>query len=228
MAKSTLHEYYAQLYSQEGFTESVVRTQRFLDIAEQLETHVTAKRAKILDFGGGDAALSLALPKRFQYWYFDLAETHTLVQPVKNRLRLKRGTILDCPAETFDAVAMSEVLEHVDNVGQLMHELHRILKPGGYLVITVPNAFFWVTVLFSVFKRHLEPSNEHLALYDWSHIDNIAHAHRMKLISASTRYFLYGHWYDRFFPYCDRFLSRILPNNNAQLFVVLQKPHESA
>lgn len=40
--------------------------------------------------------------------------------------------------ESFDSVLSNQVLEHVDDVGQAMSEIYRVLKPGGNLCITVP------------------------------------------------------------------------------------------
>ncbi|MBD1845979.1 class I SAM-dependent methyltransferase [Cyanobacteria bacterium FACHB-63] len=39
---------------------------------------------------------------------------------------------------TFDAVHADQVLEHVDNLVGLIYEVHRILKPGGVFLATVP------------------------------------------------------------------------------------------
>jgi SAM-dependent methyltransferase len=38
----------------------------------------------------------------------------------------------------FDVVLLTQVLEHVPEPGRVLGELHRILKPGGCLYITVP------------------------------------------------------------------------------------------
>jgi SAM-dependent methyltransferase len=48
--------------------------------------------------------------------------------------------IFPWPVKTseFDLVLMSHVLEHVDDVVATLDEIHRILKPGGSLVIQVP------------------------------------------------------------------------------------------
>ncbi len=59
----------------------------------------------------------------------------------------KRCKDLDCYADakntpfatdTFDAVLLSEVIEHVENPGSVVNEIYRILKPGGYLILTWP------------------------------------------------------------------------------------------
>lgn len=39
---------------------------------------------------------------------------------------------------TFDAVICTEVLEHVAEPHRVVAELHRILRPGGHLLVTVP------------------------------------------------------------------------------------------
>lgn len=47
---------------------------------------------------------------------------------------------------SFDKVLLSEVLEHLDDDRRALRELHRILRPGGILAISVPHAqypFWW-------------------------------------------------------------------------------------
>ncbi|MBU6407886.1 MAG: methyltransferase domain-containing protein [Alphaproteobacteria bacterium] len=42
------------------------------------------------------------------------------------------------PDATFDYVLCTEVLEHVENPGELIAEMRRVLRPGGLIVATVP------------------------------------------------------------------------------------------
>jgi 2-polyprenyl-6-hydroxyphenyl methylase / 3-demethylubiquinone-9 3-methyltransferase len=45
---------------------------------------------------------------------------------------------------SFDSVLMSEVLEHLSNEQEGLAEVHRVLKPGGKLAITVPySGYSW-------------------------------------------------------------------------------------
>ena len=62
---------------------------------------------------------------------------------------------------TFDAVILSEVLEHLDDDAQALKEAYRVLKPNGVLAVTVPHAnypFLWDPInktLETLFKRHI-------------------------------------------------------------------------
>lgn len=42
----------------------------------------------------------------------------------------------------FDVVTMTDVFEHLPEPGQILKEVHRILRPDGILFIKVPNALF--------------------------------------------------------------------------------------
>ncbi len=42
------------------------------------------------------------------------------------------------PDDRFDEIYCDNILEHLDDIVQVMIELHRIMKPGGTVEITVP------------------------------------------------------------------------------------------
>lgn len=45
----------------------------------------------------------------------------------------------ELPAQTFDAITMWHVLEHVHDLHEYIEQLKKLLKPGGKLFIAVPN-----------------------------------------------------------------------------------------
>lgn len=65
------------------------------------------------------------------------------------------------PDATFDAVILSEVLEHLDDDVAALKEAYRVLKSGGVVAITVPHAnypFWWDPInktLETLFNTHI-------------------------------------------------------------------------
>jgi SAM-dependent methyltransferase len=51
------------------------------------------------------------------------------------------GTGLPFPEASFDRIVCSEVLEHIPDLDAAIAELHRVLKPGGIMAVTVPTWF---------------------------------------------------------------------------------------
>lgn len=78
-------------------------------------------------------------------------------------LQVFQGTLLDAgyPDDFFDVVTMWDVLEHVPNPRGYLDEIRRILKPGGWLIIKVPDPCSWEARLFGPYwigydaPRHL-------------------------------------------------------------------------
>jgi SAM-dependent methyltransferase len=57
------------------------------------------------------------------------------------------------PASSFDIVIAEHVLEHVNQVIRVVEELHRIVAPGGVLLVEVPH--------FSSANFHTDPTHRH-------------------------------------------------------------------
>jgi ubiquinone/menaquinone biosynthesis C-methylase UbiE len=60
------------------------------------------------------------------------------------------------PENSFDAVTMIHVIEHVSEPVAVLAEVKRILKPGGRLVSTTPNIQSWAHSVFGECWRGLE------------------------------------------------------------------------
>lgn len=81
-----------------------------------------------------------------------------------DKIALQQGNIYNIPYpnSSFDAVILSEVLEHVDDDARGLRETFRVLKPGGVVAVTVPHAnypFWWDPInktLEAVFNRHIQ------------------------------------------------------------------------
>ncbi len=99
---------------------------------------------EVLEIGLGEGAESERLIREGAYWSgIDLtAESVTRVQ-ARLALRdlphreVRQGSVLDLPFadDSFDLVFSHGVLHHVPDIGRAQSEIHRVLRPGGELVV---------------------------------------------------------------------------------------------
>lgn len=112
---------------------------------------------RVLDVGYGSGTSFLELGERFEEVHgLDTHDYGPSIASVFARegltVRLERGSILEPPYPdgTFDAVLAMSVLEHLKPEDQpaTMRQLHRVLRPGGALVVGVPGLNAMMTLGF--------------------------------------------------------------------------------
>jgi SAM-dependent methyltransferase len=93
-----------------------------------------------LDVGAGGGDLIRHLNARFKL-QSQACDFH--VERFKGEVPIEKVNIDKSPLPyadaQFDVVTCSEVIEHLENFRALLREAHRVLKPGGTLVVTTPN-----------------------------------------------------------------------------------------
>lgn len=75
---------------------------------------------------------------------------------------LEEGTF---SANSFDAGVMLDVVEHLHDPLSSLQAMHRLLKPGGVLVIGTPNAGSWVARILGPRWEDMRRVKEHLYLF---------------------------------------------------------------
>jgi len=65
----------------------------------------------------------------------------TRARAIDGDVHLQRGTLYDLPFghDRFDVVLCNHVIEHVPDTRRVLAELYRVLRPGGLLIVGVPN-----------------------------------------------------------------------------------------
>jgi SAM-dependent methyltransferase len=73
-------------------------------------------------------------------------------------LVVHEGSLADAglPSEAFDVVRIWQTLEHVPDPAEVLREIARVLKPGGQLLIGVPNAGGWLARAWGPFWFDLD------------------------------------------------------------------------
>jgi ubiquinone/menaquinone biosynthesis C-methylase UbiE len=111
------------------------RKKRFKHLMNSLNT----EKGKFLDIGCGEGhVLQEAYSNGFEPYGVDIANN---LSAEFSAFNFFNGNIIDAkfPDNFFSVVYMDSVLEHVMNPMETLHELNRILKPGGVLLLIVPN-----------------------------------------------------------------------------------------
>lgn len=108
-------------------------------VSNILNTLGRKKELKILDVGCGTGKNLEAFSVFGEVWGVDSAEEAIYFCKKRSQEKVIRATIdkVPLPDESWDAITLLDVLEHVDQETALP-ELKRLLKPKGSLVITVP------------------------------------------------------------------------------------------
>lgn len=91
--------------------------------------------ADVLDAGAGDA------PYRELFAHCDYKTSdwsNSVHEGAQTADYVASLDALPIPDASFDAVLNTQVLEHVANPAAVVTEMHRVLKPGGELWLTVP------------------------------------------------------------------------------------------
>lgn len=95
---------------------------------------------RILDFGSGQKPYRDCFTAASEYVGVDVevsGHSHELSQVDV----YYDGKTLPFPDGSFDHAFASEVFEHLFNLSEMLTELHRVLKPGSTLLISIPFAF---------------------------------------------------------------------------------------
>jgi len=105
----------------------------------------------------------------------------------KYGIRVSTGDLVDIRygGESFDVVAMSQVLEHVHDPLPLLQECRRVLRPGGCLVVTTPNALSLAHRIYGRSWRGLEPPR-HLQIFTPGALENCARRAGFEEIRTQT------------------------------------------
>lgn len=104
------------------------------EIFQRWIAKLPASNLSVLDVGGRIQPYRPLLPAPLgRYVAVDLRPTPLVTL-------IAKGEQLPLPDNTFDLAIATQVLQYVANPDALLNEVHRVLKPGGYLFLSAPSA----------------------------------------------------------------------------------------
>jgi SAM-dependent methyltransferase len=110
--------------------------------ARRVEAAAGGRPGRVLDVGCGRGFLLDAFRRRgWAAEGTEMSEASSAHAREVLGIRVHIGTLesLSLPGGSFDAVTLWHVLEHVTDPGSLLGEIGRLLRPGGVLLVSVPN-----------------------------------------------------------------------------------------
>jgi len=137
---------------------------------------------KLLDVGCGPGGFL----KQLESCSFDAHGLEPVQEAVEAAqqagLEVTRGNILTSALtpESYDVVTLWHVFEHLKDPVPALNKLYRILKPGGILVMTMPNVNSMAAHVGGKYWFHLD-SPRHLWLYNETNIKTLLSAANFKV-----------------------------------------------
>lgn len=128
----------------------------------------------VLDLGAKWGGLAASIDVQVDYTGLDLSEVNAEAA-AKAGLTFVRGDVtqpLPFADASFDCVFCLELLEHLIAPVRLLAEIHRVLKAGGRVVVSVPSPYSWVEVARELFGLH--DSEGHLNAFTSPVMENLA------------------------------------------------------
>src|SRR2546422_6175459 len=141
MSTKTLTEFYSARYSWRNAGEERMRFRKATKLAQ------VRPGSPVLDIGSRNGDLRRYLPPDVKYQGLDIAPEFAapdiLVHDISQGLPFADAS--------FDYVFMVEVLEHTPTAYATAGEIHRVLRPGGVGMVSLPHPYHVKEIIWNFF-----------------------------------------------------------------------------
>jgi 2-polyprenyl-3-methyl-5-hydroxy-6-metoxy-1,4-benzoquinol methylase len=162
---------------------SFLRAQTFINVINASNVSIK-KNHEHLDIGGYQGVFSWALSERYKL-------NSTLVDYNNSGLEHAAGflgvgktiqitesllqTLKDIPDSSFHIITMNHVFEHIKNPIEILDQIKRLLKNGGFFYVEVPNS-----------RAYPLSDPTHVVMYDRSSLGNLFNLNNLEICHLTT------------------------------------------
>jgi GT2 family glycosyltransferase/SAM-dependent methyltransferase len=125
---------------------------------------------ELLEVGGGRSGLARLLYPEARVTTVDIEEDHATAQVNQDprvRFLVADATDLPFPDASFDIVTFFDVLEHIPDDARAAAEALRVLRPGGFVLVTTPS-HLWRFPYYPALAR-ICPTDQDM-IQEWGHV----------------------------------------------------------
>jgi SAM-dependent methyltransferase len=122
------------------FTLRMAADLQLLTCTRFLAPRLASMHGRVLDVGCGEMPFRFLLPANARYTGIDVPVSGEFGMREHDEVIAFDGLRIPFPDANFDHVVCTEVLEHAEDPVALIGEMHRVLRPGGTIAVTVPFA----------------------------------------------------------------------------------------
>lgn len=123
------------------FRKTLKKQMRLKELTKLLGSVKPDERCLLVTCGDNNGAMNYFLRELGGKWFWAELETQSIDemrQLLGDEVQLGSFDKLAYPDQHFDRVVSIDCLEHIDDPSILTHELYRISKTGGQVIITIP------------------------------------------------------------------------------------------
>jgi methionine biosynthesis protein MetW len=142
----------------------------------------------------------------------------------------------------FDCVVMGEILDYVFDPDAVIEDVRRVMKPGGKLIITVPNLASIrnrIRLLFGFppYALAVSPQHGYWRYFTFGTLSELLSSHSFKILKMEANVFAFpiyelpglhrffsGDKWERHRIFSSKFAARILPKMGENIVLLAEKP----
>ena len=162
--------YWADIYERDGDVDAAIYRQRLRTVLALAEQIALPERSRVLEIGSGAGYATLAFA-RAGHAIDAIDAIATMVEATRARVaqaglaasvncRLGDIHALDFPDGAFRLVVAMGVLPWLPSIERPLHEMSRVLRPGGYALVTVDNCWGLRQMLEPYTSPFLHPAKQ--------------------------------------------------------------------
>lgn len=209
--------------------ELTIRELRIVDAIKSCTAKVGKSKVKLLDVGCGTCKISKNINKECDLYGIEISKSLAEIAAKKGvKVSLMNIETEKYPFNTeyFDMVFSGEVIEHIIDTDNYLFEINRVLKKGGYFVMSFPNVnqpISWMAMILFDFPPMFSSryKSAHVRDYTLRIIKKVLKLYGFEILEIR------GSYVHPFTNILSQKLAHIIPRLSEQIIITSRKREDA-